>query len=73
MSERIAEFLESDDARRFAKMKGDDYTVCGGIHLPYAVMPKILYAGNFGQDEPPDLFHYDDDPKEDEQEHLHGT
>lgn len=68
MSERIAEFMQAEDARRFAKLKGDDYEVVGGISMPYAVMPKILYAAGFSQEEPPELFHYDDDPKEDDRD-----
>jgi hypothetical protein len=37
---RIAEFEESDDALRFCKLKGEDYTVCAGINLMWAVRPK---------------------------------
>lgn len=37
---RIAEFDESDDALRFAKMKGADYTVCDGLQRMWAVRPK---------------------------------
>lgn len=51
---RIAEFAESDDAMRFANMKGDDFTVVGGINLPYAVMPKVRYPLNCGPFEPSD-------------------
>jgi hypothetical protein len=40
MSRRIAEFDESDDALRFAKMKGADYTVCAGLQKLWAVRPK---------------------------------
>ena len=68
MSERIAEFVELEDANSFRRMKGKDYyEVVAGINLPWAVMPKILYAGNFNQDEPADLFVYDDDPREDDE------
>lgn len=37
---RIAEFEDSDDALRFCKLKGEDYTVCAGIRFAWAVRPK---------------------------------
>ena len=40
MTNRIAEFQESDDALRFAHLKGPDFTVCGGVHMMWAVRPK---------------------------------
>lgn len=56
MSERIAEFDSCDDALHFAKLKNrlcgsDDFDVCGGIHKPYAVMPRIRYPSNLGNPE----------------------
>jgi hypothetical protein len=67
MSERIAEFLSSDDAWAFRNMKGRDaYEVVGGITLPWAVMPKIQYATNLGNPEsPPDWWtkNYDEDER----------
>lgn len=56
MSERIAEFESADDAWAFRNMKGkEDYEVCGGLHMMWAVMPKIRYATNLGRpDEPPE-------------------
>jgi hypothetical protein len=48
MSRRIAEFEESDDALRFARMKGADYCVCGGIHFAWAVRPKMAHEIGLG-------------------------
>ena len=39
MTNRIAEFDDSDDALRFAKMKGEDYCVCAGVQRMWAVRP----------------------------------
>ncbi len=74
MSERIAEFIEDSDAMAFMRMKnreaGEDiFTVCGGIHLPLAVMPKIRYATNLGRpNEPAETAAFDNDYDEDERE-----
>ena len=53
MSRRIAEFEESDDALRFAKMKGADYTVCGGINMAFAVRAKMSHEIGAGNPEQP--------------------
>lgn len=55
MSERIAEFLSPEDAMLFARVKGSDFTVVGGINLPYAVMPRIRYPLATGNEEPADV------------------
>ena len=66
MSHRIAEFLELDDAARFRKMKGaNDYDVCGGINLPWAVMPKQTYSTNFATDSPPERSYVNQDDPDD--------
>lgn len=55
MTHRIAEFQESDDALRFAHMKGADYTVCGGLHMMWAVRPKSRRELGMGRPfEPPE-------------------
>ena len=55
MTERIAEFLEIEDAQLFLRAKGkDSYHICGGIDLPYAVRPKEVIAIYRGPYEPPD-------------------
>lgn len=51
---RIAEFNDANDALRFARMKGDDYTVVGGIHLLYAVMPRPVYFDHGDGFSPPE-------------------
>lgn len=56
MTERIAEFECSDDAHAFMKAKnrevGEDvYTVCGGLHMMWAVMPKLSYQTDEDDDE----------------------
>jgi hypothetical protein len=65
VSERIAEFADAQDALRFAKLKGPDYEVCGGINYMYAVIPKRRYATEFRSDQPPESVamnsHEDDD------------
>jgi hypothetical protein len=58
---RIAEFQESDDALRFAHMKGADYTVCGGIHLMWAVRPKSRREIGMGHPEQPSDSYVDED------------
>lgn len=63
---RIAEFEESDDALRFCKLKGEDYTVCAGIRFPWAVRPKSRREINFNGVEPSDS--YVDEDREDEDE-----
>lgn len=45
-SNRIAEFQDSDDALRFCKMKGADYTICAGIRFAWAVRPKMRHELN---------------------------
>lgn len=56
MSERIAEFMNDDDAMAFRRLKGvDNYSVCGGIHMPWAVIPNIRYPVDAGQFEPNDV------------------
>lgn len=54
MSRRIAEFDDSDDAYRFCKMKGADYTVVAGIQRMWAVMPRERYNLDAGPFEPSD-------------------
>lgn len=38
-TDRIAEFMEYEDCVAFRRYCGPDYTVCGGINLPWAVRP----------------------------------
>lgn len=55
MSDRIAEFDLVDDALMFRNIKGKDaYTVCGGIHKPWAVIAKRHYLYSFDPFEPPE-------------------
>jgi len=61
---RIAEFCESDHALRFAKMLGEDYTVCSGVHLMWAVRPKSRREINYNGAEPADS--YIDEDRDDE-------
>ena len=65
MSRRIAEFDESDDALRFAKMKGEDFTVCAGIDRPWAVRTKDVRAFNYNGETPPDYYYVDPDREDD--------
>ena len=65
MSRRIAEFDESDDALRFAKLKGADYTVCGGINRIWAVRTKDAREMNYNGETPPD-YYYPDPDRDDE-------
>ena len=67
--DRIAEFHDSDDAHAFMKAKnreaGEDvYTVCGGLHMMWAVMPKLSYQTGNGRDEPPESHYFEDDDYE---------
>lgn len=40
-TDRIAEFMHLEDAGQFMRAKGRlDYTICGGINMPWAVRPK---------------------------------
>lgn len=63
----IAEFDESDDALRFAKMKGADYTLCDGQHKPWGVGQKQIRLTNHNGAEPAD-YHYVDPDREDDDE-----
>lgn len=54
MNGRIAEFEESDDALDFAKRKGQDFTVCPGINMPWAVRYKERHELATGNSEPTD-------------------
>lgn len=56
MSARIAEFMWLEDAQDFHRMKGkDDYSICAGSHLAWAVMPKLVYPASLGNPfEPPE-------------------
>lgn len=58
---RIAEFDDPDDAYRFAKLKGPDYTVCGGIQRMWAVRPLASRQTNLGNPESPPESHVDED------------
>lgn len=54
--ERIAEFVERDDAVAFVTLKGREaYCVVGGINLPFAVAQRRVRAIYRGRDEPPDF------------------
>lgn len=68
MSDRIAEFISPDDALLFARVKGSDFHVCGGINLPYAVRPKERHELATGREEPHDVgrVRYEQDPDEDQ-------
>jgi hypothetical protein len=60
VTRRIAEFDEADHAHRFARWMGDEYTVCAGMTLMYAVRPKSQREKDFpGYDV--DADHYDDE------------
>jgi hypothetical protein len=67
MSRRIAEFDESDDALRFCKMKGADYTVCAGIDRMWAVRPKDMREMGMGHPEQPSEFYVDPDREDDDE------
>lgn len=61
----IATFECSDDALRFAKMKGEDYTLCdGSVTLPWGVRPKSRREINYNGEEPNDS--YVDEDRDDE-------
>jgi hypothetical protein len=63
---RVAEFDSADDALRFARMKGPDYTVCGGIRFMYAVRPKSrLEIGAGASESPPESLVDEDEFYED--------
>lgn len=64
---RIAEFDESDDALRFAKLKGEDYTVCAGIQRMWAVRPKSRREIHSSPFEPQDYV-YDQPHREEDDE-----
>lgn len=67
MSRRIAEFDESDDALRFCKLKGEDFTVCAGIHLMWAVRPKMRREMGMGHPEQPSDSYVDPDREDDDE------
>lgn len=55
----IAEFDDSDDALRFAKIKGADYTLCDGESRQWGVRPKSSRECGMGHPEQPsDYFVY---------------
>jgi hypothetical protein len=58
---RIAEFEDSDDALRFCKAKGADYTVCAGIRFAWAVRPKSRREIGMGHPEQPSDSYVDED------------
>lgn len=67
---RIAEFESDEDAMLFLRLKGkEDFTLVGGINLPFAVAQKRSRAIYRGRDEPPD-FVTDDRPEYDEIEEV---
>jgi hypothetical protein len=52
---RIAEFETDEDALLFLRLKGkEDFTLVGGINLPFAVAQKRSRAICVGRDEPTD-------------------
>ena len=51
--ERIAEFLSLEDCKAFWRLKGDDYHMCGGISLPWAVRSKLSHEIGLGNPEQP--------------------
>ncbi len=63
---RIAEFEDADDALRFARMKGPDYCVCGGIRFMYAVRPKSAREVGGTGEQPPDRLVDEDEFYEDD-------
>lgn len=67
MSRRIAEFDESDDALRFAKLKGEDYTVCAGMDRPWAVRTKMRREMGMGHPEQPSDYYVDPDREDDDE------
>lgn len=53
----IAEFDDSDDALRFAKLKGADYTLCDGEKRPWGVRAKSRRECGLGDPfSPPDSY-----------------
>lgn len=67
VTNRIAEFEDADDALRFARMKGPDYTVCGGIRFMYAVRPKARREIPGNGEEPNDSLVEEDEFYEEEE------
>jgi hypothetical protein len=50
---RIAEFDNMDDAEAFRRLKGkEEYSICAGTTLHWAVIPRPVRAVTYGSEEP---------------------